>query len=1123
MLCPQCRAENGPTRRFCAACGLPLALRCAACGFENEPLAKFCGGCGQFLPAPGGGADREAGWAQPAPPPYLATKILQGRHALEGERKQVTVLFADLKGSMELLAGRDPEDARALLDPVLKTMIDSVHRFEGTVNQVMGDGIMALFGAPIAHEDHAVRAGYAAIKMQESLRALAEQVQQQHGVRLQVRVGLNAGGVVVRGIGNDLTMDYSAIGETTHLAARMEQLCTPGTILVTEAFVRLTEGYLHFKPQGLAAVKGLAEPIEVFELVDAEPTRGRFQAASRGMSRFVGRRAEFDLLDEALARARSGLGQVLAVIGEPGIGKSRLFYEFIDSPRTRGCTVLETSAVSYGTLSAYLPFRELLRTYFQVEARDDAAAVHAKVAAGLGELDDSLHGIAPALIALLDVPVDDTAWSALDPMQRRQRTFDALKRLLIRLSQERPLIVMVENLHWIDAETRAFLDNLVESMLTARLLLLVNYRPEYQHGWGTKPYYIQVRLDPLSAESAEELLRVTLGDAPELDPLKQLLFDRTGGNPFFLEECIRTLVETKLLVGERGACRLGKSPAAIQVPATVQAILAARIDRLSAPDKRVLQCAAVIGKDVSFPLLQAVVQAPEAPLREILAQLQTGEFLYETSLFPELEYTFKHALTQEVAYSTLLLERRRELHARIVTTMETLWADRIASQVEPLAHHASRGAVWDKAVTYQRQAGVKALERSASREATAFFEQALEALEHLPKRRDTIEQAIDVRLDLRRALVPLADRVRILDHMQNAEALASELGDQRRLSWIAYGIAHCHYLANDQARTVEAGQRALALGGGADLAHEIGVNLLLGHSFHMSGDYRQATVVLRRNIELIGERVRERFGLPIFPTFPAVTSRERLARCLGELGEFAEALRVGDDGLRIAEEINHAPSLTGMCLGLGLLHMRHNDLDRALAVLERGLDVGRRGNIYLYVLTVAAAVGRVYALTGRIAEGIALIAGSVKEAESKNAALAHPLRLAWLAEAHLAAGEYEHAWHRAEEAIALSRRYKEKGQEVWTLHLLGEIATRRDPADVEGAERLYRQAMTAADALGMRPAIAHCRLSLGELQVRAKHWDAARKHLEGAAALFRCMGMASLQERAEGKLRGPSG
>ncbi len=1123
MLCPQCRAENAPGRRFCAACGGSLAQRCAACGFENEPTANFCGGCGQFLATSGGGAERGAGWMPSAPPSYLATKILQARHVLEGERKQVTVLFADLKDSMGLLAGRDPEDARAFLDPVLKTMIDSIHRFEGTVNQVMGDGIMAIFGAPIAHEDHAVRAGYAAIKMQEALRALAEHVEREHDVRLRVRVGMNAGEVVVRGIGNDLTMDYSAIGETTHLAARMEQLAPPSTILVTEGFVRLTAGYLHFKPQGLVAVKGLAEPIEVFELVAAEPTRGRFQAAARGLSRFVGRHTEFDALHAALQRAHSGQGQIVAVIGEPGVGKSRLCYEFIDSPRTRGCTVLESSGVSYGKPSAYLPFRELLRTYFQIEAHNDAAEVHAKVSARLTALDDSLLGIASPLIALLDVPVDDASWSALDPQQRRQRIFYALKRLLIRLSQERPLILMVENLHWIDAETRAFLDHLAESLPSARLLLLVNYRPEYHHGWSSKTYYVQVRLDPLSAEGAKELLRLTLGEAPELDPLKTLLFDRTGGNPFFLEECIRTLVETKTLVGERGACRLGKPFASIQVPATVQAILAARIDRLSGHHKRVLQCAAVIGKDVSFPLLQAVAETTETQLREILAQLQTGEFLYETSLFPELEYTFKHALTQDVAYSTLLLERRRELHARIVTTMETLWADRLASQVESLAHHASRGAVWGKAATYQRHAGVKALERSASREATAFFEQALEALEHLPKRRDTIEQAVDVRLDLRLALVPLADRVAILDHMQKAEALANELGDQRRLSWIAYGIAHCHYLANDQARTVEAGQRALVLNGGADVAHEIGVNLLLGHSFYMSGDYRQATVVLRRNIELIGERVRERFGLPIFPTFPAVTSRERLARCLGELGEFAAALQVGDDGLRIAEEINHAPSLTGMCLGLGLVHMRHNDLDRARSVLERGLDLGRRGSIYLYVLTVAAAVGRVYALTGRVAEGLALIAGSVKEAESKNAALAHPLRLTWLAEAHLAAGEYEPAWQRAEEAIALSRRYKEKGQEVWALHLLGEIALRRDPPDLEGAERRYREAMVAADALGMRPAIAHCRLSLGEVHARSRQWDTARKHLDESAALFRDMGMASLRERAEETLRGLSG
>src|SRR5215470_15321965 len=440
MLCPKCRAENAHGRRFCAACGGSLARRCAACGFENEPTANFCGGCGQLLATSGGGAERETGSMPAAPPSYLATKILEARHVLEGERKQVTVLFADLKNSMELLAGRDPEDARAFLDPVLKTMIDSIHRFEGTVNQVMGDGIMALFGAPIAHEDHAVRAGYAAITMQEAVRALSEHVERERHIRLQVRVGMNAGEVVVREIGNDLTMDYSAIGETTHLAARMEQLAPPGTILVTEAFVRLTQGYLHFKPQGLVAVRGLAEPIEVFELVAAEPTRGRFQAAARGLSRFVGRHTEVDVLDAALQRVHAGHGQIVAVIGEPGVGKSRLFYEFIDSPRTRGCTVLETSGVSYGKLSAYLPFRELLRAYFQIEAGDEAAEVRAKVAAKLATLDDSLRLIAPALIALLDVPVDDASWTALDPQQRRQRIFDALKRLLIRLSEEQLLI-----------------------------------------------------------------------------------------------------------------------------------------------------------------------------------------------------------------------------------------------------------------------------------------------------------------------------------------------------------------------------------------------------------------------------------------------------------------------------------------------------------------------------------------------------------------------------------------------------------------------------------------------------------------------------------------------------------
>ena len=683
-------------------------------------------------------------------PAHLAEKILLSRSALEGERKQVTVLFADLKGSMELLAERDPEEARQLLDPVLERMIEAVHRYEGTVNQVMGDGIMALFGAPIAHEDHAVRACYAALRMQETVTRYGDAMQRSHGVPVQIRVGLNSGAVVVRAIDSSLHMDYTAVGQTTHLAARMEQMAKPGSVLTTGETLRLAEGFVQVKALGPVAVKGLADPVEVFELVGAGSTRTRLQAfAARGLTRFVGRQAEFEALRQALERAGTSHGQVVAVIGEPGVGKTRLVYEFTRSHHTHDWLVLESSSVSYGKATAYLPVRDLLKAYFQIDDRDDGRKIREKLTGKLLTLDATLGPTLPAFLTLLDVPVEDRHWQDLDPAQRRQRTLEAIKGLLLRESQVQPLLLVFENLHWIDAETQAVLDSLIESLPTARLLLLVNYRPEYQHGWGNKTYYTQLRLDPLPPASAEELLQALLGDDPSLVPLKRLLIERTEGNPFFLEESVRALVETGVLVGERGAYRLAKSLESLQVPATVQAVLAARIDRLPPEEKRLLQTAAVIGTEVPFALLQAIGELSEEELRRGLGHLQAAEFLYETSLFPELAYTFKHALTHEVAYGGLLQERRRALHARIVEASERLYADRLTEQAERLAQHAFRGEVWDKAVAYCRQAGTKALARSALREVVACFEQALAALTHLPESRATQEQAIDLRFDLR--------------------------------------------------------------------------------------------------------------------------------------------------------------------------------------------------------------------------------------------------------------------------------------------------------------------------------------------------------------------------------------
>ena len=675
-------------------------------------------------------------------PPYLAEKILTSRSALEGERKQVTVLFADLKGSMELLADRDPEEARQLLDPVLERMMAAVHRYEGTVNQVMGDGIMALFGAPLAHEDHAVRACYAALAMQAAVQQYAAEVQRTHGVPLQMRVGLNAGEVVVRAIGNDLHMDYSAIGQTTHLAARMEQMAMPGSILITPAVLGLAEGYVQVRALGPVPVKGLDAPVEVFELVGASGIRRRLQAAAvRGLTRFVGRDTELAALGQALERAGGGHGQVVAVVGEAGVGKSRLVYECVHSPSTQGWLVLESASVSYGKATPYFPVIDLLKRYVHVEDADEPRTVRAKVTGQVLTLDETLQETIPALLWLLDALPDDSPFRTLDPPQRRQRLLDALRRVLLRESQVQPLLLVFEDLHWIDTETQALLDRLVDSLPTARILLLVNYRPEYQHGWSNKTSYTQLRLDPLPPASADEVLQALLGDDPGLAPLKPRLIARTEGNPFFLEESVRALVETGVLVGERGAYRLAHALQSLQVPATVQAVLAARIDRLPPEEKRLLQTAAVIGTEVPLPLLQAIAEAPEESLQRSLAQLQAAEFLYETRLFPEREYTFKHALTHEVAYGSLLLERRRVLHARIVEALEVLAGDRVAEQVERLAHHALRGEVWDKALAYCRQAGDKALARSAHREAVGYFEQALNALQHLPETRDTREQA----------------------------------------------------------------------------------------------------------------------------------------------------------------------------------------------------------------------------------------------------------------------------------------------------------------------------------------------------------------------------------------------
>jgi class 3 adenylate cyclase/tetratricopeptide (TPR) repeat protein len=1105
MKCPGCQQDNPTNARYCLGCGARIVLACVSCGTELPSTARFCLQCGQIV---GDGAAKLVGSPSPETytPRHLAEKILTSRAALEGERKQVTVLFADLKGSMELLADRDPEDARRLLDAVLSLMMDAVHRYEGTVNQVMGDGVMALFGAPVAHEDHAVRACYAALQIQDAIRRYSQDLRRAQGVEVQARIGLNSGEVVVRTIRNDLHMDYTAVGQTVHLAARMEQLATPGSSRLTAGTLQLVEGYVQVRPLGLVPVKGLGEPLEVYELIGVGSARTRLQAAAqRGLSRFVGRDAEMDGLRGALEKAGRGNGQVVAVIGEPGVGKSRLFWELIRSHRTQGWLTLETSAASWGKTTAFLPVVQLLRAYFQIEDDADPRRLREKVTGKVLALDQALAPAVPALLALLDVTVEEVGWQETDPSQRRQRTLEAVRRLLLRESQVQPLVLVFEDLHWFDGESQAVLDSLVEGLPAARMLLLVNYRPEYECHWGSKSCFTQLRVDPLPSESASMLLDAALGDDAGLSSLKRILIERTEGNPFFLEECVRTLVETRVLVGERGAYGLAAPIDDIQLPATVHSILAARIDRLAPEDKSLLQMAAVIGERVPSVLLQTVAGRSNEELRPALARLHSAEFLHEASLFPEVEYSFRHALTHDVAYLSLLHERRQKLHARILAAVEQRSADRPPEDVERLAHHALRGEVWDKAVRYLRRAGARATMRSAHREAVSCFEQALEALARLPATPETTATAIDLRLDLRTALTPLGQYRRVIDLLREAESLACELHDDRRLGHVIADLSARLRNTGDHAGALEAGRRARTIAatlGDRDLHFEATYRLAQAH--FAVGDIASSVDLLRQAVKILGEEsMREDSRLP---AYLAAWPRAWLAIALAMLGHFAEAISHGEAAVRMAELADHPHSRVEAQAALGRVYLERGDLDRAIGQFELGLGPSVAWNIW--DSGVFSGLGYAYALAGRAGEGLPLLHEAVERGQSIDAmGIGHAVRLTRLGEGCLVAGRLDEAHARAQQALEFARTRKEQGNEAYALRLLGDIAMHRPDTEIETAERCLRDAMVRATALGLRPLAAHCELGLGKLYRRSGKRREAQEHLGAATTAYREMDM----------------
>ncbi len=881
MLCAKCHKDNPSDASFCEGCGAKLELICPACKASVTPGARFCKKCGAAI---GAAAAASAKKSDDAPIRVAETPASEN---LEGERKTVTALFADIKGSTELEQDLDPEEARAIVDPALRLMIDAVRRYDGYIVQSTGDGVFALFGAPVAHEDHPQRALYAALRMQEELRRYGARLQADGRAPVEIRVGVNTGEVVVRSIATGATqIEYTPIGHTTNLASRLQSIARTGSIVASEATRKLCEGYFILKPLGPAKVKGVSEPVEVYEVTGLGPLRTRLQrSAGRGYTKFVGRNREMEAIKAAAEQAKAGHGQIVAAMAEAGVGKSRLFFEFKVKHQS-GWMVLEAFSVSHGKASAYLPVLDLLQCYFEISPEDDARKRRERVNGKVLTLDRSLEGTLPFLFGLLGIVEGADPLQQMDPQIRKRRTLESIKRILVRESLNQPLMVMFEDLHWIDDETQSLLNLLADTIGTVKILLLVNYRPEYSHQWNSKTYYTQLRLDPLGKEGADEMLTALVGDGDEVRPLKRLIIERTQGNPFFMEETVQVLLDEGALVRDGPAIRLTKALGALKIPPTVQAILAARIDRLPADEKDLLQTLAVVGRQFAHRLVQRIVPGSEDDLNRILGALQIAEFIYEQPAEDDVEYTFKHALTQEVAYQSLLVERRKLMHERIGNVIEELFAKRLDDHLAEIAHHHVRGGNADKATHFLMLAAQQAIWISAVDESIAYVKQGLSLLEHIAdeKVRARREAALRVALGFALSRRDPASREVEAAYLR-ARELCAKLDDDNLLCTALAGLRLCYNFKAELDRALELGTEMLEVAERArDSSMICGAHSHLSQTLYFRGEFHPALEHIESAAPLMSQFIAE----PNLTFLGDVEGRGLLIRCLLGYPEQAE-------------------------------------------------------------------------------------------------------------------------------------------------------------------------------------------------------------------------------------------
>jgi class 3 adenylate cyclase/predicted ATPase len=1060
MNCPACGQENPVSAKFCNQCAGPLPSRCLKCGTSNPVGSKFCNECAAPLTT-GIQSSRTKTAGQTGSEIHIKPEQIDSSSAPDGERKSVTALFADIKGSMELMEDLDPEEARAIVDPALKLMIDAMRRYGGHVVQSTGDGIFALFGAPVAHEDHPQRALNAALRLQDAIRKYSAKLVADGGTPLEARVGINTGEVVVRTLTTaDGHAEYTPIGHTANLASRMQAIAPTGSIAITEHTRGLVEGYFQLSSGGPTRVKGLAEPINVYEVIGLGPLRTRLQRAeARGLTKFVGRQREMDALKHAAEQARGGQGQIVAVMADPGVGKSRLFYEFKATSQS-GWLVLEALSVSHGKASGYLPVLELLSEYFEISRDDDDRKRRERILGKVLGLDRTLEDGLPYLYSLHGIADSADSLAQMDAQIRRRRTLDAIKRILLRESLNQPLMVIFEDLHWIDAETQALLNLLVDAIANARILLLVNYRPEYRHEWASRTHYTQLRLDPLGSENAEEMLSALLGDEKDLIPLKRLIGERTQGTPFFIEEMAQALFEEGVLQ-RNGGVKLARPLSAVKVPATVQAVLASRIDRLSAPEKELLQTLAVLGREFSLSLAQHVTLRSVDDLEQMLSRLQLAEFISEQPAVGEVEYTFKHALTHEVAYNSLLTERRCALHERIGHTIEELYTAQLEDRYNDLAYHYLRSKGGAKAIHYAQLAGQKAAGQGDYAAAAGMIASALKLLDQLPR-----GERLPAELRLRKIEASVAYALHGGTSHEHERAIRRmcEIGDELGGDHLLRGqIALTYNFFNkaEHARGLELARHCVDLAEASrDPGLLIDARAVAGLEASFCGNFREAIA----HFELVRE-----ISLPLGPGVQAglmvasVGISLPLASTLLFLGRLGEAARMADEGLRRARESNHMFTLNYALIMRAVLCRHRREPEAARTWSEQAIALAEEYGFPWWLgfarLVHACAVTELGQVETGMAELVSAIAAT--ELTGRSDRQTNRAQLAYCYARSHRTGE---ALSLLNDVLAQVERTGEKMYQAEIIRLKGEVLLMHDSTKTAEAEACFRASLDLARA-----------------------------------------------------------